>query len=166
MTGVTALREKVAELDAMYEKIPAHRGVKDTILLDAWSSATIEGARTTVEKVRRSFDNPKTKDDRMVVNTIAGANYAYGRPITAKNIRTLWEKIVNGACENAIHMGNQYRDGMVYIGSVGHIIHTPAQPEVLPELMDKWFEFVEQGSDDVLLRSFIAHFYFVYIHPF
>ena len=166
LTGVTALREKAAELDAMYEKIPAHRGVKDTILLDAWSSATIEGARTTVEKVRRSFDNPKTKDDRMVVNTIAGANYAYGRPITGKNIRTLWEKIVNGVCENAIHMGNQYRDGMVYIGSAGHIIHTPAQPEVLPELMDKWFEFVEQGSGDVLLRSFVAHFYFVYIHPF
>ena len=63
-------------------------------------------------------------------------------------------------------MGNQYREGMVYIGPAGHIIHTPAQPEVLPELMDKWFEFVEQGSGDVLLRSFIAHFYFVYIHPF
>ena len=166
LTGVAALREKAAELDAMYEKIPVHRGVKDTILLDAWSSATIEGARTTVEKVKRSFDDPKTKDDRMVVNTIAGANYAYGRPITAKNIRVLWEKIVDGVCENSAHMGNQYRDGMVYIGSAGHIIHTPAQPEVLPELMDKWFDFAKQEGGDVLLRSFVAHFYFVYIHPF
>ena len=93
LTGVISLREKAAELNAMYEKLPTHCGVKDTILLDAWSSATIEGARTTVEKVRNSFENPKTKDDRMVINTIAGANYAYGRPITSRNIRKLWEKL-------------------------------------------------------------------------
>ena len=166
LTGYSALQQKAAELDAMYEKLPVHRGVRDTILLDAWSSATIEGARTTVEKVRRSFDNPKTKDDRMVINTIAGSNYAYGRPITSKNIRKLWDKIVDGVCENADHQGTKYRDGMVYIGSADRIIHVPAQAELLPELMDKWFEYREGESGDVLIRSFAAHFYFVYIHPF
>lgn len=166
LTGVTSLREKAAELNAMYEKLPAHRGVKDTILLDAWSSATIEGARTTVEKVRNSFENPKTKDDKMVINTIAGANYAYGRPITSRNIRKLWEKIVDGVCENADHMGSKYRDGMVYIGSVSRIIHVPAEPQVLPELMEKWFAYREGENSDLLIQSFAAHFYFVYIHPF
>ena len=100
LTGVTALRKKAAELDALYEQLPAHRGMKDTILLDAWSSATIEGARTTVQRVRDHFENPKTKDDRMVVNTIMGSNYAYNHPITENNIRRLWEKIVDGVCEN------------------------------------------------------------------
>ena len=42
LTGITALRTKAEELDAMYEKLPAHRGVTDTILLDAWSSATLQ----------------------------------------------------------------------------------------------------------------------------
>lgn len=166
LTGVGALREKAAELNAMYEKLPVHRGVRDTILLDAWSSATIEGARTTVEKVRNSFDNPRTKDDRMVINTIAGSNYAYGRPITQKNIRKLWEKIVDGVCENADHMGTQYRDGMVYIGSVSNIVHTPAEPKVLPELMEKWFAYREMETFDLLIQSFVSHFYFVYVHPF
>lgn len=166
LTGMAALRERAAQLNAMYEKLPAHRGVKDTILLDAWSSATIEGARTTVEKVRNSFGNPKTKDDRMVINTIAGANYAYGRPITEKNIRRLWEKIVDGVCENADHMGSKYRDGMVYIGSESRIIHVPAKPEQLPQLMEKWFVYREAASSDLLIQSFAAHFYFVYIHPF
>lgn len=128
LTGVTALRAKVAELNAMYEKLPAHRGVKDTILLDAWSSAAIEGARTTVEKVRKSFDNPKTKDDRMVINTIAGANYAYGRQITDKNIRKLWERIVDGVCENTDHMGSKYRDGMFFIYSQKFTKPVLAQP--------------------------------------
>ena len=166
LTGYAALQKKTAELDAMYEKLPVHRGVRDTILLDAWSSATIEGARTTVEKVRRSFDNPKTKDDRMVINTIAGSTYAYGRPITSRNIRKLWDKIVDGVCENADHQGKKYRDGMVYIGSADRIIHVPARAELLPELMDKWFEYREAESKDILIRSFAAHFYFVYIHPF
>ena len=166
LTGYTALQKKAAELDAMYEKLPVHRSVRDTILMDAWSSATIEGAQTSVEKVRQNYNNPKTKDERMVINTIAGSNYAYGRPITSRNIRKLWDKIVDGVCENADHQGKKYRDGMVYIGSADRIIHVPARAEILPELMDKWFEYREAESKDILIRSFAAHFYFVYIHPF
>ena len=102
----------------------------------------------------------------MVVNTIAGANYAYGRPITEKNIRKLWERIVDGACENADHMGTQYRDGMVYIGSESNIVHTPARPDALPDLMGKWVACREMETSDLLIQSFVAQFYFVYIHPF
>ena len=96
LTGYQALCRKVQELEIMYEKVPVHRGMQEMLLLDAWSSATIEGARTTVEKVKQSFDNPKTKDDRMVINGVIGSKYAYGRPITHSNIRKLWEKVVVG----------------------------------------------------------------------
>lgn len=84
LTGITLLRKKAAELDLIYGKLPKYRGVQDTILLDSWSSATIEGARTTVSNVRKSMTAPKTKDNLMVINTIKGSNYAYGRPITEK----------------------------------------------------------------------------------
>ena len=102
----------------------------------------------------------------MGVNTIAGCNCAYGRTITAKNIRKLWEKIVAGVCDNADHMGKRYRDGMVYIGSIGRIVHTPAAPERIPELMDNLFAFLDSDGEGALIRSFTAHFYFVYVHPF
>ena len=166
LTGISKLQNKVKELDLLYGKLPNNRRVKDTILLDAWSSATIEGARTTVAKVRQSFENPKTKDDLMVVNTIKGCNYAYGRPITQKNIRRLWETVVADVCENADHKGKQYRDGMLYIGSSSRIIHTPAAPEQLPSMMEQWFMFMESESVDLLIQAFTAHFYFVYVHPF
>ena len=166
LTGMSELRNKVSKLDTFYAQLPAHRGVKDTILLDAWSSATIEGARTTVQQVRDHFKNPKTKDDRMVINTIAGCNYAYSRPITERNIRTLWEKVVDGVCDNEAHRGTLYRDGMVYIGSGTRIVHTPARAEQLPELMDQWFSFREEETGDLLIRSFVSYFYFVYLHPF
>ena len=166
LTGVSALLEKEAELNTLYDRLPAHRGMKDTILLDAWSSATIEGARTTVQQVRAHFENPKTKDDRMVINTISGSNYAYSHPITEANIRTLWETVVDGVCENAQHRGTLYRDGMVYIGSGDRVIHTPAQPRQLPRLMTSWFAYRDGPTSDLLIHSFAAHFYFVYLHPF
>lgn len=166
LTGVAALRKKAVELESLYEQLPAHRGVKDTILLDAWSSATIEGARTTVQRVIDHFENPKTKDDRMVVNTIAGSNYAFNNPITEKNIRKLWEKIVDGVCENEEKRGTLYRDGMVYVGSGDRIIHVPAQSDQLLERMTQWFAYRENADDDLLINSFVAHFYFVYLHPF
>lgn len=165
LTGVEQLRNRCTELNQLYDQLPEHRGFKDTILLDAWSSATIEGARTTVTKVKQSFDNPKTKDDKMVVNTIAGCNFAYQNPVTGQNIRKLWELVVDGVCENQQHQGTRYRDGMVYIGSHNRIVHVPAAPEQLPDLMDALFAFRENETDP-LLMSFVAHFYFVYIHPF
>lgn len=166
LTGIAQLRNRAAEVDVLYEKLPEHRGVKDTILLDAWSSATIEGARTTVAQVKQSFTNPQTKDDRMVINTIVGSNYAYEQPIALGNIRLLWEKVVDGVCENPEHKGILFRDGMVYIGTPSRIIHTPASPEALPTLMNQWFAFREATTGDPLLYAFAAHFYFVYVHPF
>ena len=44
LTGVTALWEKAAELKAMYARLPAHCGVKDTILLDAFERCLIDAA--------------------------------------------------------------------------------------------------------------------------
>ena len=35
LTGYTALWQKVAKLDVIYEKLPAYRGIHETILLDA-----------------------------------------------------------------------------------------------------------------------------------
>ncbi|MDO5401551.1 MAG: Fic family protein [Eubacteriales bacterium] len=166
LTGMAGLRKRAAELDAIYSQLPAVRGMKDVILLDAYSSATIEGARTTVQRVQQSFNNPKTKDDRMVINTVKGSNYAYKEPISEKNIRRLWEKVVDGVCENEYFIGEKYRDGMVVIGSMGKTIHTPAAPEQLPGLMAQLFAFRDMSADDLLLSAFAAHFYFVYVHPF
>ena len=164
LTGISQLQRKAAELRVMYDQLPKRRGATDYILLDAHSSATIEGARTTVEKVRESFQSPVTKDDRMVVNTVIGSKYAYGRGITRKNLRTLWEKVTDGVCENKHLDGAIYRSGMVEIGNAGETVHTPAPVEKLPELMEQWFCYREQDSS--LIGSFVAHFYFVYVHPF
>ena len=164
LTAATRLEERAAQLREMYDQLPNSRGVTDDVILDAWSSATIEGARTTVAKVRESFAKPISKDDKMVVNAVRGSNYAYRHPISRKNLRTLWECVTDGVCENTHLDGKPYRSGMVEIGSASRTVHTPATPERLPDLMEQWFRFRE--CECSLIGSFVAHFYFVYVHPF
>ena len=164
LTGIHQLEEKAAELRIMYDQLPKKRGMVDRINLDAHSSATIEGARTTVARVKACFDCPITKDDRMVVNTVKGSKYAYKQKITPKNLRRLWETVVDGVCENKHLDGSLYRSGMVEVGNLGRTVHVPATPQRIPELMNQWFSYREQEHS--LLSSFVLHFYFVYVHPF
>lgn len=166
LTGINKLQVDGQELKKLYDTMPECRGVQDTILLDACSSATIEGARTTVAQVKACFDHPRTRDDRMVINTVKASRYAYEKPITQRNLRRLWEIIVEGVCENEGCRGTQYRDGMVFVGSQSRTVHTPAPPEQLPGRMEEWFAFLNWEELDPLLRFFAAHFYFVYLHPF
>ena len=119
----------IVSVQTMYKKVSKKNKIRDIILLDAYHSATIEGARTTVDNVKRVFTEPKTKDDKMVINTVKACNYAYQTPISEDNIRELWNIVINDVCENESKEGTLYRDGMVYIGSESEIIHVPAEPE-------------------------------------
>lgn len=156
----------VKSVQAVYQKVTKKNKVQDMILLDAYHSATIEGARTTVDHVKKAFSKPDTKDDKMVINTVKGSDYAYQNRIDGKNIRTLWEIVVDGVCENESKAGTIYRDGMVYIGSNTKIIHIPAEPEKIGELMKQLFSFSESVDLEEILKAFVLHFYFVYVHPF
>ena len=164
LTGVSQLEQRFAQLQVLYGQLPTFRNSGDKILLDAWASASIEGAEVSLPEVKKNLSNPQTRDENMVVNAVRGSNYAYGRPITQKNLRTLWERVTEGVCENTHLDGKPYRSGMVEIGIASRTVHTPATPERLPDLMEQWFRFREQ--DQSLIGSFSAHFYFVYIHPF
>lgn len=160
------IEEKIEAICNLYEKVNNTQKVKDIILLDAYHSATIEGARTTVESVKRTYNKPVTKDDKMVVNTIHGMNYAYGNEICMDNIRTLWEIVTRDVCENIHLAGTKFRSGMVYVGNETDIIHTPAKAEEIGVMMQDLFLFLENSEFDVWIRAAILHFYFVYIHPF
>jgi Fic family protein len=139
----------------------------DTVLLDSFHSAAIEGARTTIESVKRSIGKPKNKSDRMVINNMKALDKIYsGYSIDDSSIRELWNLIVDGVCENVGVMGERYRSGDVYISSLDRIVHTPAPYSEIEDYMSSLFAFMKNTTVDSLYKSIIAHFYFVYIHPF
>ena len=166
VTDLKKLTEKAQQLRKVYADVPEELRVASVILLDAHSSATIEGAHTTVERMKKCLQAPETKDEIMVANTYKGCIYAYEHRIDETNIRELWDIIVKDVCENKERAGTLYRDGMVYVGNEIKTEHKPARPEEIPRLMNKLFAFEDSNELDPLIKSFIFHFYFVYIHPF
>ena len=166
ITGMKRLVKRSKELVTLYDNVPESFRVASVVLLDAHSSATIEGAHTTVDRMRQCLQNPESKDEIMVANTYKGCMFAYDNPITKDNIRKLWDIIVDGVCENSDKAGTLYRNGMVFIGNENRNIHTPAKVDQLPDLMNALFDFDQNCTLDPLIKSFVYHFYFVYVHPF
>lgn len=139
--------------------------VSESIMLDSFNSATIEGARTTVDSVKETFHSPISKDDKMVVNAIKAQCGAYNMGISNNNIRSIWETLTLGVLENEGADGVKYRSEMVYIGNPTKIIHIPEKPDKIELRMDSLFNFCE-GNKNTIIKAGIVHFYFVYIHPF
>lgn len=166
VTDLKKLNHKAQQLRKVYADVPEGCRVTSVILLDAHSSATIEGAHTTVERMKKCLQAPVTKDEIMVANTYKGCMYAYDHRIEETNIRELWEIIVKDVCENRDFAGTLYRDGMVYVGNELKTEHKPARVEDIPRLMKTLYAFERDYKLDPLIKSFIFHFYFVYIHPF
>lgn len=166
ITGYSELEKKVKNIKAMYENVPESYRVVAVVLLDAHSSATIEGAHTTVDRMKECLESPESKDEIMVANTFKGCMYAYDNSISSENIRALWNIIVDGVCENTDKAGELYRNGMVVIGGAERVVHTPADVSVIPELMECLFAFAKDSTLDPIIKSFVFHFYFVYVHTF
>lgn len=163
----TEMQSALEKIKKLYCQLPDFNIHKDTLILDAYYSATIEGARTTVERVKKNLSQPATRDEKMVINTFRATGYALDNTVTEENIRKLWELVVDGVCENIGQIGMKYRSGMVYVASASEVIHTPAKPEQIEELMKGLFAFMaEDEGMDIMLKSILIHFYFVYVHPF
>lgn len=140
---------------------------EDTVLLDSFHSATIEGARTTIENVKKSLTAPGSKSDRMVVNNMKALDRIYsGYEVSEQSLRELWETVVEGVCENERVRGEGYRAGDVSISSYERIVHTPAPYAEIDLYMPGLFRFMERCDMDGVWKAVLTHFYFVYIHPY
>ena len=148
--------------------IVTDKAYRDNVIIDSYHSATIEGARTTVDNVKKAIESKKgSKDDRMAVNSVTGFYYAFNNSITIDNLLELWKIVVNGVCENTDQAGERFRAGMVYIKKNSiEIVHTPEKPEKVESRMDDLYTFLESANLGTLLKATILHFYFAYIHPF
>lgn len=162
---------KVKYINTAISKINTNKSiVKKNVIIDAYTSATIEGARTTVEEVVDILSKQEctniNKSNQMVINTIKACNIAYESNITIKNIRKIWEIITYRVCENEGLKGEKFRNGMVYIGNNIRIVHTPCEASKIESKMQEMFNWALHSNIDTLIKSCILHFYTAYIHPF
>ena len=167
------IKPQIERIKELYAQVTFNeQAYQENVVLDSFHSATIEGARTTVDNVVKAMtEKPKTKDDKMVVNSIRGYYYALNHPNTIENLLELWKVITEDVCDNQDKVGSRFRTGMVYIGNETETIHTPEVPEKLEERMASLYKYLDNtinhsDEDNVILAAIVYHFYFVYIHPF
>lgn len=135
---------------------------KDVLLIEAYESATIEGAKTTIEEVK---SGKNTKDTYMVKDVLAAAKLAYSSSFTIDLDSTcdIWKIVTQNVCENKSQQLNhsKFRTGMVYVG-----YHIPEKPEKIESKLNLFFENLEQSNENIFIKAALLYFYIVYIHPF
>ena len=170
-TEIDEIRNKMLFIEKLFQSVTIAQRVQDTesILIEGFYSATIEGAKTTVEKVKQSFNNPQNKSDKMVINSYKSLAYMKDKKITENTLFKAWCVLVDGVCENENVRGDKYRSGMVTVSdSFGNVVHTPAKQDAIQGYMDALFGYLhtaDTGFTVSLVKAILAHFYLVYIHP-
>ena len=154
-----------------------------SLTLDVVDTSKIEGEFLNPEHVRSSIANKLgienaefvnvSRDVEGIVNVLLDATQNYANPLTEERLfgwhNSLFSKGFSGLHKIDVA---QYRSaGMkVVSGSFGREkVHFVApEPERLEQEMNVFFDWfnTENEQTDPVLKAFIAHFWFVTIHPF
>ena len=153
----------ILSIDALYKDIEWDEvRQKENFLLDCYSSATIEGAFTSIDRIKKGI---KGKSELMVINCMNGAKYIAPKKVNIQEIINTWNIVVENVCENENLRGNRFRTGMVYIGNQSRVVHTPSPVNKIETKMKDLERFISSHTKNVI-DTCIVHFYLVYIHPF
>ena len=138
------------------------------VLSEIEGSLKIEGVNTTRREVQHVIETQEIKNnnDRIILNMYNGIQFITKTPDFNKdNLKMLYELLSDGCLlEKDILGEKKYRDGPVYIGN-----HECCPFDKIDECMDSLFEYINNSNGDLIynfLKPFIAHYYFVYIHPY
>lgn len=148
------------EFDALFQ---------DAVVDEAVYSSVIEGAFTSREQAAdfiRQNKQPRNKSEQMVKNNYDALTYVLEHledEISEETILQIAQIVTRSAAEVQV---NGYRDGAVYVTGREGVVYTPPQADVVPEMMRSLVAFIQKSELHPLLKACIAHFYFVYVHPF
>lgn len=138
------------------------------VLSEIEGSLKIEGVNTTRREVQHVIETQEIKNnnDRIILNMYNGIQFITKTPDFNKdNLKMLYELLSDGCLfEKDILGEKKYRDGPVYIGN-----HEGCPFDKIDECLDSLFEYINNSNGDLIynfLKPFIAHYYFVYIHPY
>ncbi len=164
--------DSVAELarnDALLNTPVFEELFEDAVIDEAIFSSMIEGAFTTKEAAigfLRKHKEPANKSEQMVKNNYDALTYVLEHleePISEQIIIDIAQIVTRNAAEEQV---TGYRTGKVYVMGREQVVYTPPAPEQVPQMMASLVRFIQQSELHPVLKACIAHFYFVYIHPF
>ena len=148
---------------------------------EAVISSRMEGTISTMDEILRyeadhEENSSKETDARSeVIETIlyqralklAQAAIEDNQPMTPFLIKSIHQRLLSFGRGASMSPG-QYKSEQNYLAdkSKRNILFVPISPEKLQEGIDNLFKYIEESSDQTLLKTAIAHIEFEALHPF
>jgi len=162
----------LARRDIIFDRPEYQTAFEEAVLDEAVYSSVIEGAFTTRKEAQafiREGRAPKNKSEQMVKNNYEALTYVLENidaPITKETIFQIYSLVTKDTLEESA-ASDHYRDEPVLVRSQrGEIVHTAPKAEQVPQMMDALIAFIADSELSPLIKACVAHFYFVYVHPF
>ena len=158
----------MARRSHLLDSLPAEIMEDATIDEAVWSSV-IEGAftsRAEAAKIIRQNKQPVNRSEQMVKNNYQAMLYVLEHledPITAQTLIDIAQIVTQNASDETVE---GFRTVPVYVTGREGVIYTPPAAEQVPAMMDDLLNFIQSSELHPLFKACIAHFYFVYVHPF
>lgn len=148
--------------------------------LEIKTNNTIEGYLDDIVSIENIIKNSKyiTNEDKRnrIINLYKGYQYILKqKPINKDTLKELYAILSKDLLSeyDLSNMGPYYRDGDVYIWYSDKIHIEPdtgLSKEKLDYYMENYFNYLNNKKEETMtenyIKSQIAHFYFVYIHPY
>lgn len=154
----------IKSIDLLYERL---KPVENSIAYESFSTASIEGAISTIAETMKLVNGsePKDKSEQMIKNNITAIKYLHSRSFnfSEKDLLVLWNIVTSNVLDNENLKGTKYRNEDVKVGD-----YTPPSYNRLEDYMEEFFYFCN-AQDFILspyIKSAIIQFLFVWIHPF
>lgn len=162
----------LARRELLFDRPEYEEAYREALLDEAVYSSIIEGAFTTKKEAREFIEKgrePKNKSEQMVKNNYEALTYVLeniDEPITEKTIFDIYALVTKDTLEED-YSTDSYRDDKVFVQKAnGDIVHNAPTAEKVPEMMAALLCFIQESELSPLIKACIAHFYFVYVHPF
>ncbi len=182
----SVLQQKLHEIDSLgrdsiYSLVKEEiefEMIKESLMEEAVFSSAIEGAFSTVKRLKEMVDQkkpPRDINDQMVLNNYWAMQFILAEKHRDLNVDFILElqKIVTEDTfdEDDARYSGRFRDDWVYVKDKrDRVIYTPPPADRVVPAMEKLVGWVNQkdGGDFIhpIIKSSFVHLYFVHIHPF
>ena len=162
--AVAEIARRSFVFDELSEQIMEEATIDEAV----WSSV-IEGAFTSkadAARIIRQDKTPTNKSEQMVKNNYQALLYVLDHlddPITAQTLIDIARIVTHEASDEMVE---GFRTIPVYVTGREGVVYTPPEAAAVPTMMDDLIAFIAESELHPLLKACIAHFYFVYVHPF
>lgn len=142
---------------------------EDAMIEEAVCSSMIEGTFTTreaAEKMLKSGRKPRNQSEQMVKNNYDALSFALEglhMPISQDTLIQIAGILTRGTSDTPV---TGFRATQVVVAGQDEVVYTPPAPDKVSGMMDSLLDFIKTSNLHPVIKACIAHFYFVYVHPF